>query len=345
MDIFSSFSRSIDVLRDKTGVVIPIYLPEGVDHRAGEELLRDTVVGFCSQIGDPASICLSVDGEKFGLSVANRLAKEFGVSVCAGSVNCGKLKAVACGMRVLFNENDLNYIAVVDQDGDHFGNELLNFIRVGMHIAVETGTDRILVLGRRISRHRPMGFFRGELEEYVDRILLDALSYRAVVRNRPLRMEHVFALEEFPDFHSGYKLFSRSTASKVFLEKAKLVGVSETCYYRHACEAVMVVEALESGAYLGTVNRSTLNEQPISTFGMMNRCRLMADKIIWPCKRLQVPFPFVKQWMANHIPRLLLNTLAPDGREELEEIRQLVLEGFDVEKVGDLEKIVFPLFV
>ena len=107
----------------------------------------------------------------------------------------------------------------------------------------------------------------------------------------------------------------------------------------------MVVEALEGGAYLGVVNRSTLNEQPISTFGLMNRSRLMANKIIWPCKRLNVPLPFVKQWMANHIPRLLLNTLTPDGRGELEEIRQLVLEEFDTRQTRGEEKILHPLFV
>ena len=345
MDMSASFSCAIEIMRDTTGIVIPVYFPEEIDSLRGEDLLRDTVVGCCSQVGDPAAICLSVDGAKFGLAAADRMVKEFGVSVCAGSVNGGRLKAVACGMRWLLNEQDSNYIAVVDQDGDHFGNELLNFIRVALHIAGGTGADRILVLGRRISRHRPMGFLRGELEEFVDRILLDALHYRAAVMNRPLRMEHAFVLEEFPDFHSGYKLFSRTIASEVFLGEPNLAGVSEACYYRHACEAVMVVEALEGGAYLGVVNRSTLNEQPISTFGLMNRSRLMANKIIWPCKRLNVPLPFVKQWMANHIPRLLLNTLTPDGRGELEEIRQLVLEEFDTRQTRGEEKILHPLFV
>jgi hypothetical protein len=110
-----------------------------------------------------------------------------------------------------------------------------------------------------------------------------------------------------------------------------MAGVSQACYYRHAVEAVMVVEALEHGATLGVVNRSTLNEQPISTFGLLNLSQLVADKIIWPCKRLEVPAPFVRQWMANHAPRLLLNTLAPAGKDELSRIQELVLAAFGQE--------------
>jgi hypothetical protein len=94
---------------------------------------------------------------------------------------------------------------------------------------------------------------------------------------------------------------------------------------------VMVVEALEHGATLGVINRSTLNEQPISTFGLLNLSQLVADKIIWPCKRLDVPAPFVRQWMANHAPRLLLNTLAPAGKDELARIQERVMAAYDQE--------------
>jgi hypothetical protein len=220
-------------------------------------------------------------------------------------------------------------------------------VRAALHIALETGQSaasaRVMVLGRRISRHRPMGFLRGELEELADRVLLDALAYRAAATARPLSLEYATTLDEFPDFHSGYKLFSRQTAQDVFLSKPQLAGVSDDCYFRHAVEAVMTVEALEHGAYLGVVNRTTLNEQPISTFGLLDLSQLVADKIIWPCKRLDIPAPFVRQWMANHAPRLLLNTLAPAGREELARIRERVLAAFGQE--GASERPLQPLFV
>ena len=239
----------------------------------------------------------------------------------------------------------LKYIAVVDQDGDHFANELLNFLRAAEHITNHRTTDQILILGRRISRHRPMGFLRGELEELCDRVLLDALMYNAVVKQYPLPLEYMVALEEFPDFHSGYKVFSHATAEAVFLKPPQQMGVSESCYYRHAVEAVMVVEALEEGAYLGVVNRSTFNEQPISTFGLLNRIQLAADKIIWPSKRLSIPLPFVKQWLANHISRLLLHTLAPDGKRELEQIRHMVIQSLAENPNEEIEPLFQPLSV
>ena len=105
----------------------------------------------------------------------------------------------------------------------------------------------------------------------------------------------------------------------------------------------MTVEALLGGAYLVLINRSTFNEQPISTFGLLERTRMVADKMVWPCKRLGAPAPFVDQWLRNHMPRLLLTTLTPQGKDELVQIRKLVLREFAVE-AGD-EVMWGPLFV
>lgn len=88
-----------------------------------------------------------------------------------------------------------------------------------------------------------------------------------------------------------------------------------------------------------------MNEQPISAFGLLDRARLVADKMVWPCRRLGVPATFVDQWLRNHMSRLLLNTLAPQGREELREIRGLVLAEFDLEPSTDEEAMWGPLFV
>jgi hypothetical protein len=324
-------TRALAVTRERTGVVIPVYLPETIDSHQGEALLRETAASFCGQVADPSAICLSVDGELYGGEVAQRLARELGTSVYVAPDNRGKLSAAIYGVSTVLQGADLDYVAIVDQDGDHFAYELPNLVRAALHITSHNHRERVIVLGRRISRHRPMGLLRGELEEYADRILLDALAYRAANTGLPLRLEYATTLDEFPDFHSGYKLLSRQTAQDVFLREPQLAGVAEDGYYRHAVEAVMVVEALEHGATLGVVNRSTLNEQPISTFGLLNLSQLVADKVIWPCKRLEVPAPFVRQWMANHAPRLLLSTLAPAGKEELARIQGLVLAAFGQE--------------
>ncbi|MDP6775724.1 MAG: hypothetical protein QGI83_03050 [Candidatus Latescibacteria bacterium] len=345
MDAKSLVGPAADLLRRRMGVVIPVYLPDTVDRTVGESLLRDTVAAYCALVDDPSTVCLTVDGEAFGADVVACLAREAGISTSVSDRNLGKLQTVTHGMRHLPARGSLDYLAVVDQDGDHFANELLNLVRAANHISQTLSTDRILVLGRRISRHRPMGLPRGEIEELCDRVLLDALTYNAAVKQEPLRMEYAFIQEEFPDFHSGYKLFSSQTAEAVFHSEQRTMGTSDVCYYRHAGEAVMAVEAMEDGAYLGVVNRTTFNEQPISTFGQLNRIELAADKIIWPCRRLSIPSPFVVQWMGNHIPRLLLGTLAPEGKEELERIRERVIASLQDDGPFDAGPVFHPLFV
>ncbi len=335
MSDLETIAEATPLLQKQTGIVIPVYLPTGESRALAAALLRDLVQACLNEIDDPANICLSVDGGESGAEVASQLAREFAVRLVVGQQNRGKLYALRSGAGALLERSGLRYVAVLDGDGDHFPNELLNFVRGAEYTRRRAGVTDILVLGRRLSRHRPMGFLRGELEELADRVLLDALAFRAAFDGRPLRLESATSFDEFPDFHSGYKLFSVDTARRVFLSEPQLSGVDETAYYKHACEAVMVVEALAQGSYLAVVNRSTMNEQPVTTFGLLDRSRLVADKIIWPCKRLGVPLTFVDQWLRNHMPRLMLVTLSP-GKEELKQIRALVCEALGGVPDGDI---------
>ena len=335
-------SRSaIEAMRGHTGIVIPVYFPTGADSGLERALLADNVRAYMQQVDDPGRICLSVDGSEHGREVAEALAAECGVTAVCAPENKGKLNGLRHGVEALWVREELHYIAAVDSDGDHFANELLNLVRAAVYVQQREGGE-VLVLGRRSSRHRPMGFLRGELEELADRVLLDACYYQAAKSNRPLRMEYATTQEEYPDYHSGFKLYSRAVVEPVFLAEPNLCALDPAAYYRHGCEAVAIVEALLAGARLVSVARSTFNEQPVSAFGQYNRERLVADKIIWPCKRLDVPAPFVGQWLRNHLPRLLLNTLVPEGKEELLEVRRLVLQAFDL-PVDDLSW--GPLFV
>ncbi|MGC9520386.1 MAG: hypothetical protein ACP5HG_00715 [Anaerolineae bacterium] len=341
----SPFQRSLDRLRHATGIVIPVYFPSGVDPSEGATLLHDTVVACCDQVADPTVICLSVDGAANGVDIASKLAEAHGTELAVAPVNRGKLQGARAGVSKLLEKAGLSYIAVLDSDGDHFANELLNFVRAADQIVTETGDPRVMILGRRISRHRPMGLLRGELEWLADRLLLNALEYHAARVGHPLKFEYATMLDDVPDFHSGYKLFTRPTAIAVFEGAPNLAGVSEVTYYRHAVEAVMVVEALLSGARLGVINRSTFNEQPVTAFGLLDRARLTADMIVWPCKRLGVPAHFVRQWMENALPAMLLGTLVPEGRQELCAVYEAVLEAFDLNSKGADPFAKRPLFV
>jgi hypothetical protein len=326
-----------------TGVVIPVYLPEGRDRPRATALLVETTSAYCAQAADPALVCLSVDGARFGAEAAGEIAHTYGASIVVAETNRGKLAAARSGVHKLLAELAPPYVAIVDQDGDHFANELANLLRVALDIEERLAGRGVMVLGQRATRHRPLGFLRGELEGLADRVLLDALAYRASVIGRPLGLEYALAHGSCPDFHSGYKLFDRETAEAVFLSEPKKAGMPDTCYYRHACEAVMTVEALENGAYLGVAHRSTMNGQPVSAFGQYDTRELTADMIAWPCKRLDVPLAFVEQWMANHAQQLLLHTFSPQGERELEAVRQLVARAYG--SAGAPEPFLRPVFV
>ena len=334
-------SHAIEAMRRDTGVVIPMYFPAEGASELGRALLEDNVRAYVQQVDDPGRICLSVDGAAHGREIAEELAANYGVITVCAPENRGKLNGVRHGVAALWARGGLRYVAAVDADGDHFANELLNLVRTALYVQEREG-DEVLVLGRRSSKHRPMGLLRGELEELADRILLDALYYQAACSGAPLCFEYATAHEEYPDFHSGFKLYSGGVVPPVFLSEPELCGLAPDAYYRHGCEAAATVEALLAGARLALVGRSTFNEQPVSAFGNYNRTRMVADKIIWPCKRLDVPGAFVDQWLRNHLPRLLLNTLAPAGKEELSQIRSLVLEAFGL----DADDVSWgPLFV
>lgn len=321
---------AIHTLETQTGIVIPVYLAGTQDQTLASAILGSTVQMFVREIRNPQHICLCVDGPEAGAEIATAVAAHYGTRVVIGERNRGKFGAVQQGMQTLLADDGLQWFAAIDQDGDHFGSDLLNFVRAAHHVVAHTHDPRVLVIGNRTSPHRSLGFLRAEQEALSNLMLMDALAYAAVRDNQPLRLEYLTTTDALPDFHTGYKYFSRTTAQAVFAANPALMDLGEHAAYRHACEAVMTVEAHLSGATLAAVNRRSFDEQPISLFANYNRARLAADMILWPCKRLDIPAHFVAQWLANHLPKLLLSTLAPQGQDELLAIRELVLHGYSL---------------
>lgn len=327
----TELSTAIHTLENQTGVVIPVYLAGTRDKAMANAILGSTVQMFVRELRNPQNMCLCVDGPEAGVDIATDVANRYGTRIVVGDRNRGKFGAVQHGMNTLLADERLQWFAAVDQDGDHFGSDLLNFVRAAHHVVAHTGDSRVLVIGNRTSTHRALGFLRGEQEALSDLMLMDALAYAAVCNGQPLRLQYLTTTDALPDFHTGYKYFSRATAQAVFASDPNLMGLNEHAAYRHACEAVMTVEAHLSGATLAAVNRRSFDEQPISLFANYNRASLAADMILWPCKRLNIPAHFVAQWLANHLPKLLLSTLAPQGQDELIAIRELVLQGYDLD--------------
>ncbi len=212
----SSIPRAITTVEQATGIVIPVYFGATADAAAGIDLLGATVSMFVREVGAPHRIVLSVDGPGSAESIAQIVAARFNVRTVNGPVNRGKLGALLQGMQVLLTDPHIAWLAAIDQDGDHFGNELLSFVRAGLQVQVETHNPAVLVLGNRRSRHRPLGFLRAEQEELCNLMLLDALTYHAAIHDRPMALEYLTPHTALPDFHSGYKVLSRAARSSGF---------------------------------------------------------------------------------------------------------------------------------
>ena len=154
MSAEASAVAAANSVRDRTGIVVPVYFPSGVDGSVGEDLLRDNVAACVRQVADPGRICLSVDGEGCGEEIAAQLQAQWGVTGCTAPENKGKLQAVRDGMSRLFEREELAFFAVVDSDGDHFANELVNLVRTAQYFQNQRGVGAVLVVGERTTRHR-----------------------------------------------------------------------------------------------------------------------------------------------------------------------------------------------
>jgi len=216
---------AVHILEQATAIVIPVYFHSETDPEFAHTLLAETVQLFVREVADPAAICLSVDGSTVGDRVAARIVAATGVQVVNGARNQGKLGAARTGAQAMLHDPRWRYVAMIDQDGDHFANDLLNLVRAAEHVMATLATDKVLVLGGRLSRHRPLGFLRGEQEDLANRLLLDALVYHATITSQPLRWQFT-GMDELPDFHSGYKLFTRASAEAVFASAPQLEAVA-----------------------------------------------------------------------------------------------------------------------
>ncbi|MCZ6677716.1 MAG: hypothetical protein O7E52_10745, partial [Candidatus Poribacteria bacterium] len=130
-----------------------------------------------------------------------------------------------------------------------------------------------------------------------------ALAREAKVINMQYFAEHGL----IPDFHSGFKLYTRESA-QIALEGFLKVqqAMPQLDMMRYGSEAVPIVEIVANGGTVGQVNRITLETQPVVTSVRAKRLETYANKLIWTLTRLSIPYASAKQLLDNAIPRTLL---------------------------------------
>jgi hypothetical protein len=320
---------SEDQVRNIAGMVIPVWFSRGTDASLAQRLLTLTLDNF-HQYVRPENVCLVVDGDERSLRIARNARKSLPEShshkldLLFLADNKGKHYAVTEGILGLMRHRSIEYFVVRDCDADHFISDLPNLVRSAHHISMREKTDRVLVIGRRIDRHRPLGFRRGQLEELCNRVLLDAMKYRLAKRARIFNAQYYAPYGDVPDFKSGYKLYSRRIARLVFKRCPRFLGLDPEDYWRHGAEPMPIVEAVLAGATIGEMNRTTFDVQPTTTFTEASAMDMHVKTLAWAFRRLKVPLDCARQMFDNHIPRLLLADEST-GSKQLDTVKRKTL--------------------
>jgi len=320
-----------DEMRERIAVVIPAYYSQ----RPSDELVAQlSWITLCdTQVYHPLeNTWVVVDGdprtERILHNLQNELLAKQGqtFNLLPLPVNKGKFWVMREGIRAILDERPgVDYILVRDGDGDHVNSDIPRLVRGADILARETGQTRMIVIGRRSSRHRPMGWLRGELETMLDQITMDALAYYQAQQGVVLDTSRL-QFGGVPDLSSGYKVYGRDIALSLFgNEPPSLCGVSASDYWHYGPETVTIVEAVLQGVTLAEVPRLTWDGQPATSFGEFRIVRLYGALLGWVFVRLGIGLANAAQMIDNIYPAITLRTTR-EGQETLSQIRTFALE-------------------
>lgn len=316
-------------MRGRVGLVVPVWFSADAPDDLCERLLRTTLAD-CPACLEPRHVVLVVDGVPRLTALAERLAEECAEAwgapfrVLAPAVNQGKGGALVCGWAALLAEPELDFLAARDADGDHFIDDLPHLFRLGDQIRRETVAEQVLVVGRRTDLHPPLGWLRGEMEQVVNAVLVEALQFSLARRGVVLARQYWAA--DVPDLQSGYKLYSRAACA----EAVRVLQEAEQSHpelqpFRRGMELLPFAAILNAGGIAGEAPRYTYYDQPVTSYGRVDRARFFGDPLAWSLQMLDVPVEAARCFFDNALARCPLMT-DPSGRAELFALRERTLE-------------------
>jgi hypothetical protein len=319
----------MDIMRHALGMVIPVWFPASLtDDQVRENIL--TTLHGCEHYLPWEHVVLVVDGDARSSAIVQELREarrqRHGQTfdVVDSSENRGKGFAVLCGAQWFLRKPSLEYLTIRDADGDHALNDLVNLMRLALALQASEGTDALIIVGRRNHPHRVLGWIRGEFEMLLNRVLVDAVRFALAQRQQVLKTQYFSLVGEYPDLHSGYKVYSRKICELMAQHAWEYPPWVGTEIFRYGVEAVPFVEGVMAGAIVGEITRLT-QEPHFSGHGAFARPETNASVLLWTFLRLGIGAHHAIAILDNHMPRLVLWT-EPQGRAVLLELRRYVME-------------------
>jgi len=315
-----------DRLSAETGVVVPAYFSPATDESTVRRLLWMTLADL-PRVVAPENVWLVVDGDErtacLAKDVLPRVSGQMGFLPLP--TNQGKLGAMRAGTRALLESQPaVRYIAYLDGDGDHMASVVPRLVRTADFIADARGADDVLVVGSRASRSRPMGWLRGELEELLDQVTMDALAFALARQAKVLDVSCCLPGRVW-DISSGFKVYSRHLAEVTVAKEPGFLGsLTHSDYDHYGPETMMVVEAVLAGAIVAEAQRPTWDGQPTTAFGQFRTAALYGELLAWVWQRLDISVDQAIKMFDNHTPARALVTTS-DGIKALADVRAYAL--------------------
>ncbi len=315
----------------ETAVIVPVYFGARTADAMVERLLRITLMDLHHYLpleqvwavvdGDPRSAAILRRVTQGIEAEATRAGRPGAVQVLSLPENRGKLGAMAAAMRAALAEQPhVRWLAVMDNDADHMASVLPQLVRAARFLADVYGHDRVIAIGARASRTRPMGWVRGELELLLDQLTVDALQYALAREGRALDLSQCQS-GATPDLSSGFKVYGRALAQALFAgNEPNYATLSPADYYRYGPETVTIVETILAGGVLGEIRRPTWDGQPATSFGEFAVIEMYGELLAWVWARLGIPAAAAAQMFENHRRGLGLGT-ALEGADLLRRLR------------------------
>ncbi|MHB0857416.1 MAG: glycosyltransferase family protein [Anaerolineae bacterium] len=341
--------RTAWVGQDELGRASSMVIPAYFSARPGDDMVRDLLwmtLADCAHYMPFENVWVVVDGDERTARLVTETVRDLGQwnsgvpNVLALPENRGKLWAIRVGVQAILRQRpEVAYIVTRDGDGDHAVADMPALLRAAQGLTAQGDEASVLVIGSRSSRHRPMGWIRGELERLLDRVTLDALAFHLARADRVVDLSQCLAKDGVPDLSSGYKVYSRALAELLFLEQAPCyASLAQMDYWHYGPETIPVVEALLADARIAEVPRPTWNGQPTSSFGDMAHTALYGELLAWVYCRLDIPLHAAARLFDNAVPTLLLQTTV-EGNDSLAAVRARALERLRVyrREMGPIE--------
>lgn len=311
-------------MRGRVACVIPVWFSAQMPPERMRELLNLTLAD-CELFLQPRHLALVVDGCCHAEEPTQQAAADFAERVGEPPLvlikekNEGQGGAVCFGFEHYLAHTDVPYLCSRDADGDH---DIYDLPQLFRHLRAMK-SDNAFVLGQRGSLHRPMGFARGEYERLLNEITLLAVRWSMARIDTVPDLRHCQRLPDPPDFQSGYKLYTRTTAEG-FVRSLRDADAAtpQACILRWGIQFISTVDLLLQGASAGSVYRLTYDEQPQTSFeNADNRLVAYGQQFAWLYRRLEIPLPVGIRWWDEAILRTTWSTI-PGGWQELLAIRE-----------------------